>query len=786
MRKLLLQATIISAGLLIAAGCTSTSNNTSSSAPKAEVSTNLSLEKIYNEGYFAGQRAPWFIWLDDGSGYTIIETRENDDNDSDAGANRRDIVFYKPDGSGRKVLVASEHLRPSADDAPISINGYSWSNDGKWALIYTNSKRVWRSNSRGDYYLLNLETKALTQLGPKTTLVTDHQDDKRGKADAAQLMFAKFSPNSQHIAYVYKNNIYTQPLDDLAAEPVALTTDGNDIVINGTFDWVYEEEFSIRDGFRWSPDSKRIAYWQLDTSGVKTFHMINNTDTLYPEIISFPYPKAGETNSTIKVGVVDLANQQTDWVELDSNDEDRYLPRMGWATANELLIQDLDRPQQVNELWLYNVKDRSLENIFTDSDSAFIERMYDAEFINDGKHFIWHSERDGWRNLYRISTDGKEIINLTPGGYDVVSMLAYNEKANTIYYLASPDNVAQRYLYKASLDGSGKAERITPAEYSGSNSYRLSKDGTNALHTHSSYQQPPTTQTIKVDGHKTIKTLVANERLKSRVAELNLPNTEFLQVNACDGTVLDAYVMTPKNLDKSKKYPILFHVYGEPAGQTVQDRWGGSGFLVRALLVQKGFIVASVDNRGTAAPKGREWRKSIYKKIGTVTAQDQADALDALAERFPFIDTERVGVFGHSGGGSSTLTLLFKHGDKFHAGVATAAVPDIGLYDTIYQERYSGHPKQDPESYYNTSAINFVEGLTGKLLLIHGTGDDNVHYQGAEKLINELVKHNKQFEFMAYPNRAHGIYAGKNTLLHRQTLLIDFFERHLLNKASKQ
>jgi len=595
-------------------------------------------------------------------------------------------------------------------------------------------------------------------------------------------MFAKFSPDSQKIAFVYKNNIYYQDVADQSNKVYSLTADGNDTIINGNFDWVYEEEFGIRDGFRWSPDSQKISYWQLDTSGVKMFHMINNTDTLYPEIISFPYPKAGETNSAVRVGVVTLNDKITYWVNLEGDNRDRYIPRMNWASDDELLVQDVDRPQQVNKLWLFNVAENSLKHIFTDSDAAFIERFYDAEFINDGQHFIWHSERDGWRNLYRISTSGDEVLNLTPGGFDVVDMLAYNEKTNNIFFTASPDDVAQRYLFRASLDGSQKPMRITPEEYAGTNRYTLSKDGTNALHSHSSYVKPTTTQTILVDGHSTVKTLVENEKLINRLTEFELPNTEFVQVSASDGTVLDAYIMTPKSLNKSKKYPVIFYVYGEPAGQTVQDSWGGSGYLLRSLLVQKGFIVVSVDNRGTRAPKGRDWRKSIYKKIGTITVQDQADALDELSQRYSFIDTSRVGVYGHSGGGSSTLNMLFKHGDKFHAGVATAPVPDIGLYDTIYQERYSGNPNTDPESYFNTSSVNFVEGFSGKLLLIHGTGDDNVHYQGSERLINELVKQNKPFEFMAYPNRSHRISKGENTVLHRQTMLVDFFERHLLNK----
>jgi len=779
----------------------------------AEQSSGLSEMKIAGERYFASERADYFRWLDDGSGYTKLEPRQGDkqdDNPNVAGLVDNDIVFYQVDGSGREVLVAYEQLIPEGKSKPIAIDDYSWSADGNWALIYTDSKKVWRSRSRGDYFLLNLNTKELIQLGPNSVLQAfkdkaEQDDAKQGEGlqesahtenahednsyednthqenpESSRLMFAKFSPDSSKVAYVYKNNIYYQSLG--SSQVIALTTDADEHIINGNFDWVYEEELSIADGFRWSPDSESIGYWQLDTSKVKHFTLINNTDTLYPTLTTFPYPKAGETNSAVRVGAVKLSTQQTQWLELEGDNRERYIPRINWANANELLVQDVDRPQQNNQLWLFNINDGSKKAVFSDSDSAFIEYYYDADFINDGQHFIWHSERDGWRKLYRVAKDGSEIINLTPGDFDIIELLAYNEQRNLMYFTASPDNPTQRYLYKASLDGTMTPQRVTPEKFEGNNAYEMSKDGSNAVHYFSNVSTPTQSQTIKVDDHSQVTSLIDNAKLKARLTEVALPEHEFIKLNAQDGTVLDAYIMTPKDIDTRKKYPVIFYVYGEPAASTVQDRWGGQRYLYQAMLVKKGFIVVSVDNRGTRMPKGRDWRKSIYKKIGTITAQDQVDALNEIALRYPFIDTERVGVYGHSGGGSSTLTLLFKHGDSFHAGTAIAPVPDIALYDTIYQERYSGHPKTDPQSYFNTSSINFVEGLTGELLLIHGTGDDNVHYQGTERLINELVRLNKQFEFMSYPNRAHGIRSGENTVVHRLTLMTNFFERHLMAK----
>ena len=755
--------------------CSSTEQASTPSATVNATANPLSLEQIYKEKDFKAERSTYFTWLDDGTGYTVLEERESDKNnqddkakDDEHGVKGNDIVFYNADGTGRKVLVSYEKLIPKGDKEPLTVESYQWSKDGKWLMVFTNGEQVWRSRSRGDFWLLNLETDSLYQLGGENI-------------EAKKLMFAKFSPDSSKVAYVRDNNIYMEKVGSKAV--TALTTDGNDTIVNGNFDWVYEEEFTIRDGFRWSPDNKSIAYWQLDTSGVKYFTMINNTDDLYPTLKEFPYPKAGEMNSAVKVGVVSLNDKKTRWAELGGDNRDRYIPRISWAgTGESLMIQDLNRPQSHNKVWLFDWQKQQLTKILEDKDDAFIEWFYKANWSKDGKFFIWHSERDGWRHLYRVSRDGKTVVDLTPGEYDIIDMLALNEDKNVMYFTASPDDPGQRYLFRTSLDGSSKPVRVTPASFDGSNSYYMSKDTSWAMHTFSKFGTPPMKEIIKVSDHSNVKTLVENKALKEKLATEQLPTHEFFTVNARDGVELDGYIMFPANMDKSKKYPIVFYVYGEPWGSTVQDRWEGNSYLYKSYLTQQGFIVASVDNRGTRAPKGRDWRKSIYKKIGSITVRDQVDALDAIAKRWDVIDTDRVGVWGHSGGGSSTLNLLFRHGDKYKVGIASAPVPDIRLYDTIYQERYAGNPNTDPESYDNTSPITFAKDLQGKLLLIHGTGDDNVHYQGSERLINELVKHNKQFEFFSYPNRSHSLREGKGTTLHYHTMMANFFEKHLLNK----
>ncbi len=749
----------------LAASFTLTACSQSTPTDTSTASPTLSLERIYKNKEFKSERAPYFRWLDDGTGYTVLEARDENNTETENGVTGNDIVFYQPDGKGKKILLTVEQLTPAGQKDALSIDDYKWSADGKWALIFTNAQKVWRHRTRGDYWVLNLETNKLYQLGGE-------------QPPATSLMFAKFSPDSQKVAYVRDNNIYVETLGE--KNVTALTTDGNDTIINGNFDWVYEEEFTITDGFRWSPDSKNIAYWQLDSSGVKYFTMINNTDSLYPTLTQFPYPKAGEQNSAVKVGVVELTTQQTHWAALPGDNRDRYVPRISWAgTSDALLIQDVNRPQNTNKLRLFNWKSNTLNTIYTDKDDAFLEWYYAAEWEEDGSHFIWHSERDGWRHLYRISRDGSDIVDLTPGDYDIVDLIALNEATNSFYFTAAPDHPEQRFLFKGYLDGSQPVERVTPASFAGNNGYYMSKDASYAMHTHSRFNQPPASQIIKTDGHATVTQLTTNDALNAQLANEVLPTHEFFTVEARDGVELDGWIMFPPDMDPSKKYPIIFYVYGEPWGSTVQDRWGGNGYLWNSMMTQKGFIMASVDNRGTRAPKGRDWRKAIYKKIGSITVRDQADALDAMADRWSQIDTSRVGVWGHSGGGSSTLNLLFRHGDKYHVGVAQAPVADIRYYDTIYQERYSGNPNTDPDSYTQTSPVTFAKDLQGNLLLVHGTGDDNVHYQGTEALINELVERNKQFEFMSYPNRSHSIREGKGTTLHLQTMKTNYFMEHL-------
>jgi len=732
----------------------------------------LTLEAIFKDEAFEPEEPGTIRWLEDGSGYTALETAEayadaelEKDEDGEDIKAPEDIIFYAPETTARSVLISAQQLTPEGAERALIIDDYHWSDDRSKLLVYTNSKKVWRTKSRGDYWILDIASGELWQLGGS-------------EAEPSTLMFAKFSPDATQVAYVRADNIYVQDLESGSIDQ--LTSDASDTIINGLFDWAYEEEFQIKDGFRWSPDGKSIAYWQLDTSAAQDFILINNTDALYPTISRFPYPKVGEENSAARVGVVSLMSKETVWAKLPGIAKDMYIPRMDWANNSEqIIVQHLNRKQDTNDVYYADAKTGELTTVLIEKEQAFIEDVIDVTWFDEEDAFTWISERSGWRHIYRVSRDGRSIVDLTPGDFDIVSMSVIDEESGWLYFIASPDDMARRYLYQTRLDGSGKMTRVTPDEYSGFNSYQISKDGRWAIHAHSSFSQPPQYRLVSLPDHEVRHVLEDNQELIDKLANIALGDHEFFQVEAQDGLILDGFIMRPPNFDPSKKYPVINYVYGDPAGQTVRDNWFGPRHLWHMVLTQKGFVVASVDNRGTRAPRGREWRKSIYGAVGVLGSRDQSDALAAMAKRWDYIDTDRIGVWGHSGGGSMTLNLMFRFPHQYHVGISRAPVADQRLYDSIYQERYSGLLDEYEEGYRQGSPITFASQLEGKLLLIHGTGDDNVHYQGTERLINELVKHNRQFDFMSYPNRSHSLDEGEGTELHMYTLMTNYFVEHL-------
>lgn len=693
-------------------------------------------------------------WLKDGERYSRLEKNQE--------TGGFDVVAYKAKDNSREVIIPSSMFIDKTTGKPIAIRSISWSADNKKVLIYNNTRRVWRYDTRGDYWVLDLESGKLRQLGTARP--------------ESSLMFAKFSPDATRVAYVSENNIYVEDVE--SGKVTQLTKDGSDRIVNGTFDWVYEEEFSCRDGFRWSPDGKYIAYWQSDTKGTGVFDIINNVDSIYPTIMHFPYPKAGTTNSAVKVGYVPAAGGATSWVEIPGDARNNYIPRMDFIPgSNELFIQQMNRQQNTNRVWTVAIGETKPVNIFTDKDAAWLDTNDNILWLKDNKYFTWESERDGWRHLYRVSRDGKEIVPITQGDFDYIQYVGTDLNKGVTYFIASPDNFTQRYLYSAKLFGDGEVTRLSPMQQSGQHSYNMSPTGKWAVHTFSNAVTPPEIDMVSLPKHKSVRMIEDNAKAKEQYKALALQPKEFVKVKSGD-LMLDAYMIKPKNFDPSKKYPVIIEVYGEPAGSTVQDVWSG-GDLWNQYMANQGYIVVSIENRGAAAPRGREWRKCIYGEVGTFASEDQARGIQDLARQYSYIDASRIGITGWSGGGSQTLNCMFRYPEVFHTGIAIAFVADQRTYDTIYQERYMNTPQDNPDGYRKGSPITYAEGLKGNLLLIHGTGDDNVHYQNCEMLVNKLVEYGKIFSQLSYPLRSHSISERPGTTLHLRMSMADYWLKNL-------
>jgi dipeptidyl-peptidase-4 len=696
-------------------------------------------------------------WSEDGNSFFI----------SDEGA----VVKFNLAEKTKDVFVTPEQVTPAGAKKPLEIKGFFFSPDFKKLLIYTNSKMVWRYETRGDYWVYDFSSSTLKKLG--RTLAP------------SSLMFAKISPDGKKAAYVSGHNIY---LEDLLTHVITpLTRNGSRKMINGTFDWVYEEEFFCRDGFRWSPDSKEIAYWQINDSSTRDYYMLNTTDSVYSRVVPVEYPVAGQMPSPFKIGVTQIKDGKTIWMKIPVDIKNgTYLPRMEWAyNSNELIVERLNRNQNQADILLCSAKTGESRTIYQEKDNGWVEvigeweenyKMGGWDWFNKGKEFLWASEKDGWRHLYRISRDGKDQVLITKGNFDVMRITLVDEKNNQVYFMASPDNATQLYLYRCSLDGKGVAERVSPAGETGTHGYEISPNGKYASHKFSNYYTEEQFEWVTLPDHASLagfKPVVVN------VSDSLNSNISFFNVTTADGVNMDGWIQRPVPFDSTKKYPVLFYVYTEPWQATVVNRFGVTHDIdiYPGDLAKDGYIYISLDNRGTPAPKGTAWRRAIYRKIGQVNIEDQAQAAARILQ-WPFVDSSRIAVWGWSGGGAATLNLLFRHPEIYKTGIAISAVGNMLTYDNIYQERYMGNPLETKADYDKGSPITYARNLQGNLLYIHGSGDDNVHFNNAEMLLNELIKQDKMFQFMEYPNRTHALNEGPGTTEHLHQLFKTYLNAH--------
>ena len=695
-------------------------------------------------------------WMPDGNSFTTID--------------KNSIVKMELPALTKTVLFDLEPFIPKDKANPRTISSYLLSKDMKQVLLKINTKTQYHKTT-GEVWVYDSVTGKILQLGK--TLNTN------------ALMYPKFSPDGTKVAYVYQDKTPIRVVYNLYVEEVKtgktkqLTFDTNDRSINGTFDWVYSEELFCTDGFRWSDDGTRIAYWNVDASKVRNYLMLNTTDSIYPFTVAVEYPKAGEDPSPTRIGVVDLATAKTKWMKIEGDPSQNYLVKMEWSSKNELIIQQLSRKQNVSKIWIANTATCDSKELWSDSDQAWVdlEATWNSNnntgwnWIEGGKAFVWASEKDGWRHLYRVGMDGKETL-ITKGEFDVIKVYLIDEPNNLVYFAATPENATQRYLFCTKLDGSEMPHRVTPNDFTGTNDYVVSPNGKWSRHTFTSHLYSSDYEWITLPSHSPCdeaKSILGNLKEDTMGKQVS-----FFKVTTEDGVTLDGWIAKPKDFDPTKKYPVFFYVYGEPWGCTVFDNARlGRSMQFGGNIPDQGYLYVSVDCRGSMAPRGRDWRKSIYRQIGRLNIRDMAMGAKEVL-KWSFCDTSRVAVHGWSGGGSSTLNLMFQYPEIFKTGISVAAVANQLAYDNAYQERYMGVPAETREDFIAGSPYTYAKNLKGNLLYIHGTGDDNVHFANAEKLFNELIRYNKPFQMMAYPMRSHGIYEGEGTSKHLATICKKF------------
>ncbi len=578
------------------------------------------------------------------------------------------------------------------------------------------------------------------------------------------------SPDGKRVLNYENNNLHVRDLTNDRKIQLTKNEHGRTISYNNAI---------------WSPDGKRIAYIEQDHSDVRLRSVLVKNDPSYPQVRETRFARVGEAITKLRVGIVDAEGGDTLWLSITAPAEGFYLGQVSWGGAgnsNELLVEKFSRFRDVREFLIADIRSGAVTQMYHESDPAWVisslDRNTGLEWIRNGNAFIVLSEKDGWRHAYVCSRDGKEETLLTPGPSDIIERVMVDEAGGWFYYNASPDNGTQKYLYRVRLDGSGETQRVTPEDQPGTHDYDLSPNANWAFHKYSTFDIPPITELVRLSDHRVMRVLEDNKELREKMAALIKHPTEFVQLDIGD-VVMDASIIKPSDFDPSKKYPVFVYVYGEPHGQTVMDSWAFAQADYHRMIADLGYVVVSIDNRGTPAPKGAAWRRAVAGNLGTLSTEEQAAGLQVLGRTWPYVDLSRVGIWGWSGGGSNTLNAMFRKPDVYHVGIAVAAKPQPHLYNAWFQEMYMKDRKVNPEGYRQAAAINFAAGLKGDLLIIHGTGETNTHIEIMEGLVDKLIELGKPFEYMNYPNRNHGIRSGPGTSVHLRMYMARYLLEHL-------
>lgn len=705
----------------------------------------LTITRIFRENAFASATLPTVNWLSNGRSY--LDTREAS---SGGGSDiiRIDLV------TGDTSVIAPASSMVDEAGKRIAIEEISLSDDETRALLFHSSERVWRDNTRGRYHVIDLASRRVTPASTKPGLQ----------------MFAKLSPDARQVAFVRGNNLFVTDLSTGAERQ--LTTDGSADIINGTSDWVHEEELGLRDAFRWSPDGRRIAYWRFDQSRVPAFPIVDEL-ALYPSIDTLKYPKAGERNSLVRVGVYDLTAGQTKWIDLGP-DTSAYIARMEWSGADSVVILRLPRRQNRADLLMASAATGATRLITSDRDSAYVD-VADPVWIDGGKRFLWMSDRTGWAQVHLFDRSGRHVRQVTADGMDILSIDGVDEARGDVYVTAFAPDPTQRQLYRYTLRGSRvRGARLTTAP--GVHNVTVGPGARFLVDRHSSMTQPVRATLHELPSMRERRVLQDNAALRDKVRSLGLRPPEFFRIPVADGVMLDAYRILPADFDSTKRHPVLMYVYGGPASPVVTNSWGGNRFFYHNLLAREGYIVVAVDNRG-AAWRGRDFRKITQYQLGKHEAQDQIAAARWLAGQ-QWVDGSRIGIWGWSYGGYLSALAASLGGDTFKAAIVVAPVTDWRLYDTIYTERFMWLPSENAKGYEDGSPVTHAAKLQSTLLLVHGTGDDNVHPQNTIQFANALQDAGKPFWMLMYPSKTHSI-AGRATQAHLHESFVRFLKANL-------